>query len=151
MEIRKHRHLGSYGVIIKNNKILLIKKSRGAYTGKLDLPGGSFEHAETPEQCVVREVMEETGLNVKELKLFDAISINLQWQDAEEIEDLHHIGIIYMVDCLDSIVKTDSDGQDSLGANWYDIEKLKKQDLSPFVEIILKKMSDMPPIFVQLD
>ncbi len=35
-------HLGVYGIVIKEDKILLVKKSRGAYIGKYDLPGGSF-------------------------------------------------------------------------------------------------------------
>ncbi len=67
----------------------MIRKSRGAYTGKLDLPGGSFEHGETPEECVKREIMEETGLTVINLKLVDATSINLKWNCVENnnIED----------------------------------------------------------------
>lgn len=31
-------HVGSYGIIIDNNKIVLVKKARGGYKGKLDLP-----------------------------------------------------------------------------------------------------------------
>lgn len=46
--MEKTRHLGVYGLIIENKKIALVLKSRGAYTGKLDLPGGSIEHGETP-------------------------------------------------------------------------------------------------------
>ena len=60
----KSRHLGVYGVIINEDRILLVKKSRGAYTGKLDLPGGSFEHGETPIETLKREISEETGSNV---------------------------------------------------------------------------------------
>lgn len=88
-KVRWHRHIGWYGIIVKNNKVVLIRKSRGAYTGKLDLPGGSFEHGETPEECVKREIMEETGLTVINLKLVDATSINLKWNCVENnnIED----------------------------------------------------------------
>ena len=59
------RHLGVYGVIINDNKVLLIKKSRGAYTGQYDLPGGSIEHGEKPSETLKREIMEETGMVVK--------------------------------------------------------------------------------------
>lgn len=45
MEIKKSKHVGCYGVIFnKNGEVLLIKKSRGAYKGKLDLTGGKIEY-----------------------------------------------------------------------------------------------------------
>ena len=31
-------HIGSYGIIIKDEKIALIRKARGGYKGKLALP-----------------------------------------------------------------------------------------------------------------
>ena len=57
-------HFGIYGSIIKNNKILLIKKARGPYTGLYDLPGGSPEPGESYRQTLAREIMEETGCTV---------------------------------------------------------------------------------------
>lgn len=48
-----------YGVIIKDNKILLSPQRDG-----YDFPGGGMEIYETIEECLLREVKEETGLNV---------------------------------------------------------------------------------------
>ena len=45
-KLTKHRHLGVYGLLIENDKILLIKKANGPYKGKLDLPGGSIKFLE---------------------------------------------------------------------------------------------------------
>lgn len=45
-------------------KVLLIRKARGFGEGKLNAPGGQLRDGETPEECVVREVREETGLRV---------------------------------------------------------------------------------------
>lgn len=36
--MKEHKHLGAYGIIIEDEKILLIKKVTGPYDGKLDLP-----------------------------------------------------------------------------------------------------------------
>lgn len=37
--MKEHKHLGCYGLVVKDGKILLIKKKTGPYDGLLDLPG----------------------------------------------------------------------------------------------------------------
>ena len=37
-------HIGAYGILIRDGKTALIKKARGGYKGKYDLPGGGIEH-----------------------------------------------------------------------------------------------------------
>jgi ADP-ribose pyrophosphatase len=54
-------HFGIYGAAVKNGKILLIKKTRGPYTGMYDLPGGSQENGESYFDTLKRELKEETG------------------------------------------------------------------------------------------
>ena len=46
--MKEFKQLGSYGLVINDNKILLIKKSGGPYDGKLDLLGGTIEFCESP-------------------------------------------------------------------------------------------------------
>ena len=48
----------------QNNQILLIKRTTPPFIGYWALPGGRTEPGETVEQTVVREVKEETGLDV---------------------------------------------------------------------------------------
>lgn len=40
--MKQFSHLGTYGLIIKGDKIVLIKKMGGPYNGKLDLSGGNY-------------------------------------------------------------------------------------------------------------
>ena len=40
--MKKYKQLGAYALILKDDKILLIKKKTGPYYGKLDLPGGTI-------------------------------------------------------------------------------------------------------------
>ena len=61
MEVNKKIRVGSYGLIIKDNRIALIKKARGGYKGLLAIPGGGIEHDETPEEALVRELDEEAA------------------------------------------------------------------------------------------
>jgi 8-oxo-dGTP diphosphatase len=48
-----------------NDKILLIKRSTPPFIGYWALPGGRVDPGETVEQTIVREVKEETGLDVE--------------------------------------------------------------------------------------
>ena len=134
-------HVGAYGVIIKDNKIILVKKARGGYKGKLDLPGGGIEHTELPEEALKREIMEEAGINIANYKLLDVVATNIKWEMEPNLwEDLHHIGILYTVDTNELFLKNEADGLDSNGANWYNIAELNKKELSPFTILALEKL-----------
>ncbi|KMT21105.1 NUDIX hydrolase [Clostridium cylindrosporum] len=53
--------------IKKDGKTLMlhrIKKEKDYHKGKWNGVGGKFEPLESPEDCVKREVLEETGLNI---------------------------------------------------------------------------------------
>ena len=139
--MKNMRHLGVYGIIIKNDKIALILKSRGAYKGKLDFPGGSIEDDERPCDTLVREIKEEFNADVKSFQIFDSESVVVDWKYEEELVHMHHIGIYYKVTLKDNNLKSDADGYDSLGANWYKIDKLKENEVSPLVWIILNKLN----------
>jgi 8-oxo-dGTP pyrophosphatase MutT (NUDIX family) len=54
------------GAIVKDHHLLLIKEQERA-TGRMAwfFPGGGMEEGETPEECVRREMKEETGLGVE--------------------------------------------------------------------------------------
>jgi mutator protein MutT len=50
----------AYGIVIKDDAVLLVRQ----FSTKHDLPGGGVDLGETPEEAVVREMKEETGLQV---------------------------------------------------------------------------------------
>lgn len=55
--------LGVAARAIRNNKILLVKEAQGRFQNKWGLPKGSVDEGETPEDAVIRELTEETGVN----------------------------------------------------------------------------------------
>lgn len=59
-----------HGLINRQNKYLYTKRRPTAKfaPGQWDTPGGSLEFGETPEEGLIRETMEETGLEIKVLK-----------------------------------------------------------------------------------
>lgn len=63
--------------VIKDNKTLMLfrnKKPNDVHEGKWNGLGGKFEKGETPEECVIREVKEESGLMIKNPKLHGIIT-----------------------------------------------------------------------------
>ena len=51
--------------IVYDNKILLIKRVKNPYKGLWSLPAGKVEFGEHPEETAIREVKEETNLDVE--------------------------------------------------------------------------------------
>ena len=141
METIVKTHVGAYGIMIKDNKIALVWKARGGYKGKLDLPGGGIEHTEQPFETLKREIREEAGIGITNYKLLDVVATNIKWEMEPDLwEDLHHIGILYTVETNESSLKSDADGLDSDGANWYNLNELNKTELSPFTIMALEKL-----------
>lgn len=60
-----------HSAIINNGKLLILKRVANTYQGNLwDLPGGTLEDGEDPADGAIREVLEETGIKISELRLF---------------------------------------------------------------------------------
>lgn len=55
------------GIVVENNKILLTHELN---TGVYMSPGGGLEEGETLEECCIRELREEAGIQVKPIKQF---------------------------------------------------------------------------------
>jgi len=51
-------------IIDKNSKVLFIKRVKEPFEGKMVFPGGFIKIGETAEDAAIREVMEETSLEV---------------------------------------------------------------------------------------
>ena len=59
------RRFVAHGLLFDNNRVLLLRRLAGRYLGgKWDPLWGSVKEGETPQQAVVREFWEETGLSV---------------------------------------------------------------------------------------
>lgn len=137
----KASHFGTYGIIIHNDKILMVKKSRGPYKGKFDLPGGKIEFGESIEEALIREIIEETNLEVKSYAFHSTDSLTVKYLNSlGEYSHLHHIGIIYSVIVKNYQIplKTDVDTHDSLGAIWIRLDDYDLIDFSPFAANVLK-------------
>ena len=62
-------------IIIDKNKVLCLKNERNEW----DLPGGKIEFNEDIENCLIREIKEETNLSVENLNILKPL--NLKFND----------------------------------------------------------------------
>ena len=114
-------HFGVYGIYIKDNNILVIKKGRGPYTGKYDLPGGRVEFGEKVEDTLKREFKEEVGGEIKSADFF--------MYNQNFLENFHHFGLYFIInECKIEKINDQADGHDSLGAEFVDVDSLNESN-----------------------
>lgn len=109
--------LGAGGVAVWNDSILLIRKGRGPAQGVWMVPGGKVELGEPVAVAVVREVFEETGLEV-------VVEEFLGW--VERIDDDQHFVILdFTVTPLDPTAALMA-GDDAAEARWVPLSEVSE-------------------------
>jgi 8-oxo-dGTP diphosphatase len=86
--------VGIGAVIVDAGKVVLIRRRCEPLAGRWSLPGGALELGETLEAAVVREMLEETGLDVEVgpvIEVFDRIML-----DAERRVRYHYVLVDYL-------------------------------------------------------
>ena len=144
--MKQIKHIGAYGIIIKDNKILLINKNGGPYDGKLDLPGGTIEFNEEISAALMRELKEEVGIDIIDYELFDVISSNIEWLHKGQLEQIKHFAILYKINSFKNDIKSNIEiteiNDDSKAASFYNIELLDKENLSNVAQLTLEKIKE---------
>ncbi len=127
------------GAVIKDEKILLIKRLRGDYVGLLALPGGKIEVEEHINIAAIREIEEETGIKTVFEKHLGIVSEHLiEKQGAQLIVDKHLILHICQLRPLSTEIIIKNEGKSA----WYNLNNLSKLEtqIIPSDFLIIKKM-----------
>jgi len=112
-------------VIIKDGKILLEKRKYEPGKGKWSIPGGLVELGENVEQTVIREVKEETGLDVEKPEHIDVIDNVIR--DANGEIKYHFVIIDYFVKLKGGTTKAASDAEE---LRWVPFDEVEKYDVT---------------------
>lgn len=106
-------------VIVKGAEILMIRRGQPPRMGEWSIPGGKQELGETVRETAVREVMEETGLTIANLRLIDVVdafgkhedgSLRAQWTLVD-----------FRADWVSGVPKA---GGDAAAAEWVPIKRI---------------------------
>lgn len=125
--------------IEKDNKYLMLhrtKKENDLNEGKWIGVGGKFEKDETPEECLLREVKEETGLTLVKYRLRAVITfISNEWETE----------YMYLFTANEFIGNLTSCDEGEL--EWVDKDDILKLNIWEGDRIFLKKMIEEDKFF----
>lgn len=113
------------GVLIREGKVLLARHTYGVGKNLLIVPGGYVEYNETPQQAVVREYIEETGITVAPREII-AIRFNMKdWY------------VVFLVDYVSGVAKSDDDENSEV--IWLDVEEaLQREDVPDLTKKLIE-------------
>ncbi len=155
--MRKVQRVAAYAVILRGpsgsgSEILLSQLSKRLTTKELwTLPGGGLEHGEDPRDAVVREVHEETGLDVRIGETAHVYSFHQRntWRGGRRA-DAHALRIVY-----DGWVPVDSpephvvevDGS-TMDARWHPVAEVLDGAV-PVVSLVTEVLAEHQPFQMQ--
>jgi ADP-ribose pyrophosphatase YjhB (NUDIX family) len=133
--------VGIGGVIIDQGRALLIRRGSEPLRGEWSIPGGTLEIGESLEEGVARELLEETGIEIRVLELIEVFD-RIYADDgtiaarAQKRPRFHYVIADYLCERVGGEPRAGSDVTDVSFAHE---EELSKYQLTETATRILKK------------
>ena len=116
----KHPLVGVGGIIFEGDRILMAQRGKPPLQGWWSLPGGALEAGEILADAVAREVLEETGLVVQPLRVFEIFERILR--DAAGRPEYHYVLIDYVCQVTGGELRP---GDDVCRVEWMRLDELR--------------------------
>ena len=105
---QRHPQVAADGIVLHDGKLVAVRRKNEPYRGMPALPGGFVELGETTKEAVVREVLEETGLETRVVRLVGVFS------DPKRDPRGHVVSIAYALDETGGRLQAGSDAAEVL-------------------------------------
>jgi 8-oxo-dGTP diphosphatase len=134
--------VGIGGVVIENGRALLIRRGSEPLRGQWSIPGGTLEIGESLQEGVARELLEETGLEVRVLDLIEVFDRVFPSESSEEGNSAakgpkyHYVIVDYLCERISGEARPASDVTDVAFAHE---EELAKYQLTETATRVLRK------------
>lgn len=122
------------GVIIKDNKVLIIQrnKNESIFPNMWELPSGKKDLLEKTEKSLLREVKEETGLDISIIMPFSIFDYQIE----KENETRDSVQINFLVKSTTNNVKLSSEHRDF---KWIESREMNDFNISENTKKVLKE------------
>jgi 8-oxo-dGTP diphosphatase len=107
----EHPSVGVGGVVIHDGRVLLVKRGKPPLLGRWVVPGGTLELGETLQAALLRELREETGLNVEMGELLEVFE---RIERAEQGVAYHYVIVDYLCRYVSGEVRAGDDAADAV-------------------------------------
>jgi len=121
-------------IIFKNEKILLVKRTKSPAKGMWAVPGGKIKAGETMQEALKREIKEEANLEVEVgevVYVFDVLEY-----DKNKRLSFHYVIIDFECIYKSGILKA---GDDAAGVKWVSEKELDGLNVNGNTRRLLKK------------
>lgn len=127
-----HQRTAAYGVVTSDRGVLLTELSAvTSAPGRWTLPGGGLDRGEDPVSALHREVWEESGQEVQDVRLLEAHTSHWVGRaPSGRLEDFHAVRIVYAAWCpqpTDPVVHDIGGSTESV--RWVRVEELGRYHL----------------------
>ena len=110
-------------IIIKENRLLMLKREEEPFKGQWDLPGGYMQEEESPQLAIMRELNEELGItDFKSITPIGQFYGNGYWKEAK-FPILSHV---FLVDFSGNIELNEENSE----ITWYPLKDLKSEEVA---------------------
>jgi 8-oxo-dGTP diphosphatase len=126
---KQHTSVRSYGILIDNDRVALVRSSNPRHVPPLWwLPGGGIDFGEAPEDTLIREFLEETGLVVDNPQLLGVTSDVRRRDNGDKI---HTVRIIFSVGLVGGELHHEVHGTTDHAA-WFDLSDLETMNVADY-------------------